>query len=339
MYFVDWATGIQIDVRKPYFTLNDRDKTLQLHNFPVPKSGQFYIDNQKKLVFLNLFISDKIQKNKIFQKLLAKFRFNFPLWHRLLKRIHNLVFYRIFCNLGYRNNLLKADIEYGRSNSYGWRLMRALIERMISNAGSRPVIIIPIPLSAHVLYGATPHYLQRFKELTGENVHIVDILSAFKGLSREEKDGLYVPNGHFSPKGNQIIANCCESVFEKFAAGNEKRSTSNKIFKDNPSKYILGISCFYHDSAAALIREGHILAAAQEERFTRIKHDKSFPVNAIQYCLEEGRIDGKELNAVVYYDNEGLTFERMLATQLYLGERGRELWQNSISRWLDSKLP
>ena len=66
--------------------------------------------------------------------------------------------------------------------------------------------------------------------------------------------------------------------------------------------YILGISSFYHDSAACLIRDGEIIAAAQEERFTRIKHDANFPINAIKYCISEAKIEPKKINTVVFYE-------------------------------------
>ena len=74
---------------------------------------------------------------------------------------------------------------------------------------------------------------------------------------------------------------------------------------------ILGISCFYHDSAASLVVDGDIVAAAQEERFTRIKHDSSFPVNAIIYCLEESGLEMKEIDKLFFYDNSYIKFERI----------------------------
>ena len=80
--------------------------------------------------------------------------------------------------------------------------------------------------------------------------------------------------------------------------------------------YILGISAFYHDSAACLIKDGEIIAAAQEERYTRKKHDDSFPANAIQYCLKEAGIDNKEFDYVAFYDKPFLKFERILETYL-----------------------
>jgi len=77
---------------------------------------------------------------------------------------------------------------------------------------------------------------------------------------------------------------------------------------------ILGISAFYHDSAAALIEDGRIVAAAQEERFTRRKHDPSFPHHAIGYCLEQAGIAAHDLDHVVFYDTPCLKFERLLET-------------------------
>ena len=80
--------------------------------------------------------------------------------------------------------------------------------------------------------------------------------------------------------------------------------------------HILGISAYYHDSAAALVSEGTITAAAQEERFTRKKHDASFPKHAIEYCLEEAEIDLSEVKYIVFYDKPLIKFERILETYL-----------------------
>ena len=107
-------------------------------------------------------------------------------------------------------------------------------------------------------------------------------------------------------------------------------------YPDN--EYILGISCFYHDAAACLVRDGDVLAAAQEERFTRRKHDPGFPKNAIQYCLEEAgiRIDG--LSYVVFYDKPFLSFERILLTYLTVAPKGLRSWLQAMPRWLGQKL-
>jgi carbamoyltransferase len=101
---------------------------------------------------------------------------------------------------------------------------------------------------------------------------------------------------------------------------------------------ILGISAFYHDSAACLIRDGKIIAAAQEERFTRLKHDFSFPSNAIRYCLEEGGVEGKNLDLVAFYDKPFLKFERILETYLATAPCGIASFIKAIPLWIKQKL-
>ena len=101
---------------------------------------------------------------------------------------------------------------------------------------------------------------------------------------------------------------------------------------------VLGISAFYHDSAAALVQDGRIIAAAQEERFSRKKHDPRFPRGAVNYCLEEAFIETDELAAVVFYDNPLLTFDRVLKSLLTVAPRGEEQWLQAASSVLSTKL-
>jgi carbamoyltransferase len=102
-------------------------------------------------------------------------------------------------------------------------------------------------------------------------------------------------------------------------------------------KTILGVSAFYHDSAAAIIRDGEIIAAAQEERFSRKKHDPRFPAHAINYCLEEAFIDPSELDAVVFYDNPLLTFDRLVKNFLTVAPQGLEQWTKASRSFLGVK--
>jgi len=102
--------------------------------------------------------------------------------------------------------------------------------------------------------------------------------------------------------------------------------------------YILGISAYYHDSAAALIKDGDILAAAQEERFTRKKHDHSFPINAIRYCLGKEGISAKELDYVAFYDKPFIKFERILETYLAYAPFGIKSYLKAIPLWIKKKL-
>lgn len=101
---------------------------------------------------------------------------------------------------------------------------------------------------------------------------------------------------------------------------------------------ILGISAFYHDSAACLVRDGEIIAAAQEERFTRKKHDPGFPHRAIDYCLREGQIELKDVRHLVFYDKPLVKFERLLETYLAFAPRGVQSFVAAMPVWLKEKL-
>jgi carbamoyltransferase len=101
---------------------------------------------------------------------------------------------------------------------------------------------------------------------------------------------------------------------------------------------VLGISAYYHDSAAALVEDGAIVAAAQEERFSRKKHDARFPVNALQYCLKEAGVGLGDIDRVVFYDKPFLKFERLLETYLAFAPRGFQSFRMSIPLWLREKL-
>ncbi|VFU08039.1 carbamoyltransferase family protein [Methylocella tundrae] len=101
---------------------------------------------------------------------------------------------------------------------------------------------------------------------------------------------------------------------------------------------VLGISAFYHDSAAALIRDGEIIAAAQEERFTRKKHDPDFPANAIAYCLRQGKVDAAGIDRVVFYEKPFLKFERLIETYLAFAPKGFASFRKSMPLWIGEKL-
>lgn len=102
--------------------------------------------------------------------------------------------------------------------------------------------------------------------------------------------------------------------------------------------YILGISCYYHDASAALICDGEIIAAAQEERFTRKKHDDSFPIHAVQYCLAEAAIDISSIDAIVYYEKPLLKFERILEIFSEVAPRGFLQFYYAMHKWLKDKI-
>jgi carbamoyltransferase len=104
------------------------------------------------------------------------------------------------------------------------------------------------------------------------------------------------------------------------------------------NNYILGISCYYHDAAAAILRDGEIIAAAQEERFTRVKNDLSFPVNAINFCLKECGINLSDVDEVIFYEDPILKFKRVYKTALRNFPASLFLWVRVIPAWLTKKI-
>ncbi len=102
--------------------------------------------------------------------------------------------------------------------------------------------------------------------------------------------------------------------------------------------YVLGISCYYHDASACLLEDGRIIAAAAEERFTRIKHDNNFPMNAIDFCLHWAGISANDLHCVVFYEKPILKFDRMLRQHLEHFPKSRKIFIDTIASWFDLKL-
>jgi carbamoyltransferase len=101
---------------------------------------------------------------------------------------------------------------------------------------------------------------------------------------------------------------------------------------------VLGISAYYHDSAAALVRDGVILAAAQEERFTRKKHDPGFPAQAVKWCLESAGVNPEDVDHVAFYDKPFLKFERLLETYLAFAPHGFTSFRAAMPIWIGEKL-
>lgn len=102
--------------------------------------------------------------------------------------------------------------------------------------------------------------------------------------------------------------------------------------------YILGIICYYHDSSAALLKDGVILAAAQEERFTRKKHDTSFQINAANYCLNSQKISVNKIDYIGFYENPILKFEKVLSQHLEMFPLSLKTFLSSIPSWINKKL-
>ena len=102
--------------------------------------------------------------------------------------------------------------------------------------------------------------------------------------------------------------------------------------------YVLGISCYYHDSSAALVKDGAVVAAAQEERFTRKKHDTSFPINAVKYCLKSQNISIKDIDNIGFYEKPFVKLERVLFQHLEKFPLSLKTFLSSTPSWINEKI-
>jgi carbamoyltransferase len=344
---IDRYSNSYVYLPKPYFTLENgglENGALVLHHSPVPKE-RFE------------------QEPDGFETIEKRIE---PAWHRFLHGLRRL-YYRpelaslrkarpasILQNDLFAHFLRKANFQpyeaYLSVESPGWQLMEAILRRWLAQVAPTPVLIVPIPDS--FFYRSTalePIYQQRFESLAdpGRNVHVADITTPINELPPEERARLpFQHDFHFSPYGNGRVAQIIGNEILKRnllpAAGQRERPFTLAVNgeKRTPSSqtYILGISCFYHNAAACLIHNGQLVAAAEEERFSRIKHDRNFPHRAVNYCLEEAGIQQSDLAAVVYYDNAYQTFERLIHTQVAVGQAGEEAWLRVVPSWLQYKL-
>ena len=320
-------------VPKPYFNLN-KDK-LDLQNFPAPriKSNlseidpnmiQWEVPKDQELIYQLVNWSRK-------SELLKPIRNNFD---PLLKKLRSFIIKMAYQPLP----------DYDRKNSKGYKLMKKILAEFIKSLSPVPVIVLPIPTYHYYVDGAKPIYNKFFNFFNNpkNNVHVLDPLKYIKNLDFIKRQSLCFneDKSHFSQFGHQVISDfLIKQISEHKILSIPKESKINEkinIIKKSPV-YILGISAFYHDSAATLIRDGKIVAAAQEERFSRIKNDRRFPLSAINFCLERENIQQNDLNAIVYYDNTSLTLERMLWTFATTAPNSEDAWLGAIPSWVKYK--
>ncbi len=238
----------------------------------------------------------------------------------------------------------------------GWRLMEAILRQFVEEVKPLPVVIVPIPTKDFYVVGMEPVYQELFNGLDdpSRGVHVCDVSTRLAGLPYETRQRLsFEAGGHFTPLAHGIVAGDMAAFLRSRGLAPAQPSAAPAASpapaapRPSPalparragSTWVLGISCFYHNSAAALIRDGEIVAAAEEERFTRVKNDRRFPHNAINYCLEEGGVAPGELAAVAFYDNSALTFERICHSVMAVDRAPAEaMWRKIMPSWLRLKL-
>ncbi|MGB5982351.1 MAG: carbamoyltransferase N-terminal domain-containing protein [Nonlabens sp.] len=302
----DRKTGGSILIPKPYFSLEDGN--LELKNVPVPREKEV-IDRSATENELPLkSIRGKLSKNDTLKAVVKKSRDLKKNYKAFLRRnIHDTTSYPSTDNI----------------DSPAWKITIPIIERLKKSAGNRPVIILPLPQRKMIDFNEnTNHYISIFKKFEDDSTTVIDINPIFKKHNVPADETVFLNIcWHLSHSGHKLTAQEIGNVL-KSRYGLETR---NKIAdSDKRPNRILGISCLYHDSAASIIVDGKVKAAAQEERFTRVKHDKSFPINAINYCLEEEKISIHEVSKIVYYDYESWTIERTLWNALNIADDSKK---------------
>ena len=316
---------------KPYFKI--KDEKLKLFNVPVERFDGNYNNIKIKEVQWGVPYKQKrlyqtinfLRNNKIFQAINNKYE-------------KKLSFLRSFLI----KNFYQPFDEYNNIESDGYKLMQKILEKFLTSIKNTPIILMPIPTYHYYFDGAKPIYKKFFNSFENKknNIFVFDPLKDLRQLKFDEKKLLPLSDdkSHFSKYGHKKIANfLCQKIEEQKLLNN--KFNNNKYIVNNIDKpiYILGISAFYHDSAATLIKDGKIVSAAQEERFTRIKNDQSFPKFAINYCLEEAGINPNELSAIVFYDNGYLSLERIMWSYAKTVPSSLESWKKYMPRWLTHK--
>ncbi|HEY7650916.1 MAG TPA: carbamoyltransferase N-terminal domain-containing protein [Methylomirabilota bacterium] len=342
---VDRATGQQVLVPKPYFSLEGSE--LRLHQVPVPidrpvassangKSYQSATSHREANPGLQWVFSlaDKIQSRAGWRRLANLIS---PQGAGGNSRLRSLLL---------RCSGFQPHHDYADEERPACRLMRAILQRFFAAAAPVPVLVVPLPSSYFYLHGLQPIYQRFFNRLADgpRGIHVMDATTPLTRLDYETRKKLrFERDSHFSPLGHRKVAELItQTIVDRNLLARRQGPRPSVTLSPRPAAarptYVLGLSCFYHNSAACLVKDGHIVAAAEEERFTRLKNDRRFPQYAANYCLEEGGIQPTDLAAVVYYDNAPLTFERLLRTLVEISPEGEAAWQRMMPTWSRYKL-
>jgi len=336
---IDRVTRRRLLVPKPYFRMIDG--RLELQHVPVPMERPADSDDTSLAVKENgdsglAWMRDWYLKVPGLKKLRHS-----PLFEEVSSRLIQ--------ELKKRQGHPYPDIL--SPETPGWRLMEAILRQFIAETRPRPIVIAPIPTPEFFQDGREPVYQKLFQRLDApaHGVYVCDVSTPLVRLPWAARQKLgYELGGHFTPMANRLVAEHMAEFIQTRGLAPAARALQparglkpsiRNASRQPQSRYVLGISCFYHNSAAALIRDGEIVAASEEERFTRVKNDRRFPNNAINYCLEEAGITQKDLATVAFYDDSALTFERICHALMAVDrESAEKMWLKIMPAWLRMKL-
>ncbi|MFH1913887.1 MAG: carbamoyltransferase N-terminal domain-containing protein [Pseudomonadota bacterium] len=331
---IDRATGSTVLVPKPFFRMGDEG--LELHGTPVPLQRQVVPSSQRKanhtstILTAAALLANRLRDSPALRKALGPLLSTKTSDHfrvrSLLPRL-----------MGFQ-----PLPEYDSPNGDACRLLAALIKRFKQSCATIPLLVVPIPSVDHVLGRARANFQPFFTSLESldHGLHVADCFAYLRTLPHRERTRLsFDYDCHYSPRGHSVVAQfLCNTILNRGLLTQSSSATPAPAKAQVQASYILGLSCFYHNSAACLLRNGEIVAAAEEERFSRVKNDRRFPTQAVNYCLEEAGIDTRELESVVFYDDPYLTFERIIATVAESKAASRDMWLRMAPSWACFKL-
>ncbi len=330
---VDRVSNRPILVPKPYFSV-DGDE-LSLHHVPVPRSrpevedkdlAEYEDGNLEPPGMERFYQMSWLQPvRRLLRSYLADLKHHVRAW---VYRLTDVQLYQ----------------DYRDPQSDGWQLMAAIIKRFHHGVGTIPLLIVPLPTYHYYVDKLPPIYQPLFTSLAKEhpNLFVYDLTADLVQLPLKQRTQLcFEHDSHYSPFGHRNIARLIAKEIRSKELLSAHRAEQKASPKRGPSaikqsQYILGISAFCDNASAALVKDGQIIAAVEEERFSRVKGDRRFPLQAINYCLEEARINQHELAAVVYDRVPALVLEQIVCSVMVTASE--ESWLSLIRDWVTSQL-
>ncbi|NKC15393.1 MAG: hypothetical protein GKR94_25320 [Gammaproteobacteria bacterium] len=319
----DPANGRHVLVPKPYFKLVDGE--LELNHVPVPRerpevseaaAGEYEQGQLQAPLLERIYLSPPLRPVRMFIR--------DHLWS-LKAGLRGSV---------YRMTGVQPYQDYENPQSSGWQFMTRIMRRFKDKRGAIPVLVVPLPTYTYYSDNLRPVYHDLFDAAIDEQAgfHVYNVTAGLAPLSLRERDQCGLDDGHYSEFGHAQIGRL---LADEIARRGLLRKPSRALapVSERSSGYVLGIACFFHGSAAALVHDGQVVSAADESVFTRRPGEIGFPQLAANYCLEEAGIQQEDLDAVVFYCNPAFVLREALAG--LAGDAAQ--WTSEAHLWLERR--